>query len=107
MRKLIAISIFIIMCSTVLLSGCTDMDSVMSLSTEDIPPIIMLMKRKDSLVVIKADRDLSWSNVEIKSGDCILPSGPIEAGDYITQCSGNLILRWIPSNSVMGEWAFS
>jgi len=106
MEKGFVIGILIILMLNISLTGCIEPNSIVSMSPEKFPPIIILMKKQDYLSVITADSGLNWSNVKIKSGNCNLPAGIIEAGDMITNCSGLLVLMWIPSNSLIGEWTF-
>ena len=75
-------------------------------------PIITFMKNGDTLIVISASSissttgDLDWSNIDVGDSQCIIPSGTIHAGDVITNCSGVITLRWIPSNTLIGYWNF-
>jgi hypothetical protein len=49
-----------------------------------------------------------WSDIdEIGSGNCDpLPSGNVTAGEQITNCSGVIVLRYIPLNEVLGVFEF-
>ena len=42
----------------------------------------------------------------ICSGNAELPSGLIKEGDVIKKCSGNVALRYIPSNTIFGAYDF-
>lgn len=90
----------------ILLSGCVENNPFVALELKEIPPIIVFDKNDDTLLVITASPDINWTNVNIKSGECNLPSGYIRAGDMVTNCSGYLIFVWIPNNAVIGEWDF-
>jgi len=107
MDKGIVIFIFFILALSISLSGCIESDSMLSLSLDKIPPIILIDKKDDHLRVLSGNHKLNWSDVKIKSGNCTLPTGYIEAGDKITDCSGLIVLIWVPSNSIIGEWDFS
>ena len=50
--------------------------------------------------------DLSWNDHEICSGSAMIPSGLVRGGDTITNCSGNVALRHIPTNTLMGAYNF-
>jgi len=102
LAMIISISITI----SILFSGCVENNTLVSLELEEIPPIIIFDKKDDFLLVLIASPDINWSNVNIKSGECNLPSGLIRAGDMVTNCTGYLVLVWILNNSVIGEWDF-
>ena len=106
MDKGAVIVIICLITLNILLSGCIENNSLVSLKLEEIPPIIILDKKDDFLLVFTASPDISWSNVNIKSGECNLPSGNIRAGDTVTNCTDHLVLVWITNNSVIGEWDF-
>jgi hypothetical protein len=90
----------------ILLCGCVENNNYMALELDEIPPILVFDKKDDFLLVITASPYINWSNVNIKNGECNLPSGYIRAGDMVTNCTGYLILVWIPNNTVIGEWNF-
>lgn len=50
--------------------------------------------------------DLRWEDHEICSGNATLPSGPIKEGDTITNCKGNIALRHVPTNILLGGYDF-
>jgi len=72
------------------------------------PPAIFSMdKNTKTLTVQKIYEDsLKWEEHEICSGDAILPFGDIKEGDVIRNCKGNVALRHIPSNTLMGGFDF-
>jgi hypothetical protein len=43
---------------------------------------------------IHSQRTCHWSEVVIASGNATLPVGSIDVGDIITNCEGNLVLKW-------------
>ena len=106
MNKDTVIIIISLITLNVLLSGCVENNTLLSLELEEIPPIIIFDKKDDFLLVLTASLNINWSNVNIKSGECNLPPGHIRAGDMVTNCIGYLVLVWIPNNSVIGEWDF-
>jgi len=52
------------------------------------------------------DDNLSWEKTEICSGNAVLPKGDIKPGDTVTNCSGNLALRHVPTNVIFGGFDF-
>ena len=52
-------------------------------------------------VNISEDTDLLWSDVSVKNGSATLPTGTIDIGDEITNCSGFIELVWIPTNEII------
>lgn len=50
-----------------------------------------------------SDFDLIWENIKLwekKEGNATLPTGSINVGDVITNCSGQVCLIWKPSGDV-------
>ena len=71
------------------------------------PAVFSMDKVRKTLTVQKIYNDnLEWDKTEICSGDATLPSGFIKAGDVITDCSGNLSLRHVPTNFLFGAYNF-
>ena len=72
------------------------------------PPAIFTMdKNTRTLTVQKIYEDrIKWDEHEICSGDATLPSGEIKEGDTVKDCKGNLALRHIPSNTLLGGFNF-
>lgn len=74
-------------------------------------PSLQLVKNDvdDTLMVASADPGvLLWSDFEI-TGDCDnsgLETNVI-AGDTITDCSGTIMIRHIPTNTLIGTWDFN
>ncbi len=69
--------------------------------------IFSMDKNTKTLTVQKIYEDsLKWEEHEICSGDAILPFGNIKEGDVIRNCKGNVALRHIPSNTLMGGFDF-
>jgi len=52
------------------------------------------------------DSNFHWQKTEICSGNATLPQGTIKQGDKITNCQGNLALRHIPTNTIIGGFNF-
>ena len=72
------------------------------------PPAIFTMdKNTRTLTVQKIYEDgIKWEEHEICSGVATLPSGEIKEGDTVKDCKGNLALRHIPSNTLLGGFDF-
>jgi len=72
------------------------------------PPAEFTMdKNTRTLKVQKIYEDnLKWDDHEICSGLANLPAGPIKEGDVVTNCKGNVALRHVPSNTLIGGFDF-
>ena len=72
------------------------------------PPAIFAMdKNTKTLTVQKIYEDnLKWDEHEVCSGSATLPRGTISEGDKITHCKGNVALRHVPSNTLLGGFDF-
>jgi len=73
---------------------------------KDPPPFMGWLQEYDSILVTHAPYNLYWDSVDPLGSDCKLPTGPILAGDRITDCYGTITLRWIHGNYLIGEWEF-
>jgi len=72
-----------------------------------LPTILTMDKSTRTLTVQKIyEGDLKWEEHEICSGEAKLPTGTIKEGDKVTNCKGNLALRHIPSNTLLGGFNF-
>jgi hypothetical protein len=72
-----------------------------------LPAILTMDKSTRTLTVQKIyEGDLKWEEHEICSGEAELPTGTIKEGDQVTNCKGNLALRHIPSNTLLGGYNF-
>ena len=63
----------------------------------------------DTLTVTSVTpEDTLWGDIDqIGSGVCDpLPTGNVSAGDKVTNCSGIIVLRYIPTNGVIGVYEF-
>ena len=72
------------------------------------PPAIFSMdKNTKTLTVQKIYEDgLIWEEHEVCSGDATLPFGSLKEGDVVINCKGNVALRHIPSNTIIGGFNF-
>ena len=73
----------------------------------EIPAFFSMDKNTRTLTVQKIhEADLSWDDHEICSGSAMIPSGLVKEGDAVTNCSGNVAIRHIPRNTIMGAYNF-
>lgn len=72
------------------------------------PPIIFSMDKNTRSLKVQMlyEKGLKWDETEICSGTCKLPDGEIRPGDTVTNCKGNIALRHVPSNTIMGAYDF-
>ena len=58
--------------------------------------------------VVGSSDNYNWSDFRnVGSGNCVLPtSGYPEIGDVISDCSGLIILQYIPNGVISGSWQF-
>jgi hypothetical protein len=78
--------------------------------TEERTPDIAFQKNDEdnSLMVINVEGDLNWNELEqVGSGSCNIPTGTIIAGDKITDCQGEIIIRHIETNTLIVYWEFT
>lgn len=54
-----------------------------------------------TLTVVNLDMDLDWENITISSGYATLPSGTINVGNVITNCSGHVALIYEHTNTLL------
>jgi len=72
-----------------------------------LPALFVMDKNTRTLTVQEIyEKDLKWEDNEICSGDASLPTGHIKVGDVVTNCSGNLAFRHVPSNKLFGAFEF-
>ena len=71
------------------------------------PAVFSMDKNARTLTVQKIyETNLKWEDNEICSGNATLPVGTIKIGDVITDCDGNVALRHIPTNTLLGAYDF-
>ena len=73
-----------------------------------VPPTIFSMDKSTKTLTVQKiyENDIKWEEHEICSGSANLPSGLIKKGDMITDCKGNVALRYIPTNTLLGGFDF-
>jgi hypothetical protein len=69
--------------------------------------VFSMNKNNKTLTVQKIYEDsLKWEEHEICSGNATLPLGLLKEGDVVKNCKGNVALRHIPSNTLIGGFDF-
>lgn len=69
-------------------------------------PTILFDQGENILLVRSIDSTgLFWEDMQI-IGTATLPTGSINAGDKITDCSGTVTIVYVPTNSIIGEFIF-
>jgi len=72
-----------------------------------IPAVFSMDKNTKTLTVQRIyDDGLRWNDHEVCSGNAILPDGVIKEGDIVKDCEGNVALRHVPSNTLLGGFNF-
>ncbi len=61
-----------------------------------------------TLQVLYADADILWTDIsEIGAGSCDpFPGGNVTAGDRITNCTGIIVLQYLPTYEILGVFEF-
>jgi hypothetical protein len=75
-------------------------------------PTILFMQdltNKTLTVTAVTPASVLWSDIDqIGSGHCDpLPNGNVTVGDTLTNCTGIIVLRYIPLNSILGVFEFT
>jgi len=72
------------------------------------PPAVFSMDKNTRTLSVQKiyENNAKWEDHEICSGMANLPSGSIQEGDKITNCKGNIALRHVPSNTLIGGFNF-
>ena len=72
------------------------------------PPAVLTMDKSTKTLTVQKlyENDLKWEQHEVCSGSAELPGGEIKEGDKITNCKGNIALRHIPTNTLIGGFDF-
>jgi len=72
------------------------------------PPALLAMDKSTRTLKVQKlyDENVYWNEHEICSGNASLPNGVIKEGDVVTNCKGNVALRHIPSNTLIGGFDF-
>ena len=84
-----------------------DFDETNEKGESQLPTFFSMDKSTRTLTVQKIyENNLRWKDSEICLGNATLPSGAVKVGDVITDCSGNVALRHIPTNTIIGAYNF-
>ena len=72
------------------------------------PPVVFSMDKNTKTLTVQKiyESGLKWTDNEVCSGNAVLPSGVIKEGDVVTKCDGNVALRHVPSNTLIGGFDF-
>ena len=72
------------------------------------PQAVFLMDKNTKTLKVQKiyDDNLKWDEHEVCSGVANLPTGSIKEGDVVTNCKGNIAIRHIPSNRLIGGFDF-
>ncbi len=77
---------------------------------QETPDISFEMDMENNTLAVSSvyPEDVLWSDIDqIGSGTCNpLPTGNVTVGDEITNCMGLIVLRYIPTNEVLGVFDF-
>lgn len=63
-------------------------------------PSVTFHKDGDKLVVVSGPVGLEWAEFDV-TGCASVPTGAFEAGDKAEGCSGDVVVRHVPSNSLV------
>jgi len=101
--KIISIIIFIILIN--LLFGYVQTNWISSPHNKDPSPIIF-RQENNTLIVTEVKGNLTWINFVIIRGNATLPTGLVDPGDIITNCSGTfpyggILVEWLPSKTML------
>lgn len=78
-----------------------------SLQENQLPIVVSLDNESKTLLVEKTyNPNFNWKDIEICSGEAILPNGFIKKGDLVYNCKGNVSFRHIPTNILFGAYNF-
>ena len=72
-------------------------------------PVVFTMDKATKTLTVQHlyDTSLKWDKTEICSGKATLPQGPVNIGDTVKNCEGNVALRHIPTNTLFGAYNFT
>lgn len=68
------------------------------------PSPIVFRQENNTLIVIEVKQNLTWENFVVIRGNATLPTGTVDPGDIITNCSGappygGILVEWLPSKT--------
>ena len=70
------------------------------------PSPIVFRQENNTLLVIEVKQNLTWENFVIIKGNATLPTGTVDLGDIITNCSssnlyGTIEVEWLPTKTLL------
>lgn len=89
---MVAITVILAGIVFVLVSDLADVD--------DQPPRLAFRSDGDAYVVYQATHDVLWGDLDVE-GCQVVPTGAVEAGDRMEECTDPVTVRHIPSNSLV------
>lgn len=73
----------------------------------DSAPRIAFSKESDGIRIQQSPLGLPWATISITGCDTYPTEGNVTAGDFITDCNGNVLINHIPTNSVLYSTDFN
>ncbi len=71
------------------------------------PPVFPgFIQKSNYLLVTYAPSNVQWHEIDKGESQCTLPTGKIDAGDIIKDCSGIVTLVYTPARQTLGTWEF-
>ena len=67
-------------------------------------PNVQFTKQDGNLLVFKADEGLTWDDFTVQG--CTKPTGTLDAGDTLTDCTGQVTISHAPTNTLVYSGAF-
>ena len=71
----------------------------------DCTPSIHFLEKDNTIYITYTEPNLNWKDIRIY-GNGTPPTGLINEGDTITDCLGEIIIYWEPTNSVLAQYDF-
>jgi len=98
------ISVFVILFVVILFNGYMQANWFVTPHTDPSP--IVFRQENNTLIVTEVKGTLTWDNFIVLEGNATLPSGTINLGDIITNCSGTppyggILVEWLPSKTML------
>lgn len=100
--------LFCLFLSLLLISRFEAKKNVKKTEEKPVLPVVFSMDKNTRTLRVQRlyEENLKWEDHEICAGSAVLPSGPVKEGDVVTNCKGNVALRHIPSNKLVGGFNF-
>jgi hypothetical protein len=65
-----------------------------------------LINKTLRVIIVEKPSFFNWSDIELIKGNATFPTGFIDLGDMISNCSGEVTLVYKPYEMLLGEWPF-